>query len=88
MDEHLQYACHKVYCIKYHMMFCVKYRKDMFLDDRYLRFFMNTLVEIGKRFFFVFETVGVDEDHVHILVQAAPRYSPSRVMQIVKSISA
>ncbi|MFH1054202.1 MAG: IS200/IS605 family transposase, partial [Candidatus Woesearchaeota archaeon] len=47
-----------------------------------------TLVEIGKRFFFVFETVGVDEDHVHILVQAAPRYSPSRVMQIVKSISA
>ncbi|MFH1053904.1 MAG: transposase [Candidatus Woesearchaeota archaeon] len=43
---------------------------------------------MGKRFFFVFETVGVDEDHVHILVQAAPRYSPSRVMQIVKSISA
>ena len=32
--------------------------------------------------------MGFDEDHVHILMQAAPRYSPSRVMQIIKSITA
>ncbi|MFH1306654.1 MAG: IS200/IS605 family transposase, partial [Candidatus Micrarchaeota archaeon] len=34
------------------------------------------------------ETIGFDEDHVHLLLQAAPRYSPSRVIQIVKSITA
>ena len=60
----------------------------MFLKDGYFLFFKDTLFEIGKRYFFVFETIGVDEDHVHLLVQAAPRYSPSRVVQIIKSITA
>ena len=30
----------------------------------------------------------MEEDHMHIVVDAAPRYSPSRIMQIIKSISA
>ena len=88
MDEHIKHACHKVYCIKYHIMFCIKYRKDLFLNDAYLYYFKDILSEIAKRYFFVFETVGIDEDHVHLLVQAAPKYSPSRVIQIIKSISA
>ena len=70
------------------MIFCVKYRKDLFLHDQYLSFLKDTLLEIGKRYFFIFETIGIDEDHVHFLVQAAPRYSPSRIIQIIKSISA
>ena len=69
-------------------MFCVKYRKDMFLEDKYLLFFKETLKEISRRYFFTFETVGIDEDHVHMLVQAALRYSPSNVIQIIKSITA
>jgi len=32
--------------------------------------------------------VGYEEDHLHILVRGAPRYSPSRIMQICKSILA
>lgn len=88
MDEHLLHASHKVYCIKYHLMFCVKYRKEMFLEDKYLLFFKQVLVDLSKRYFFTFETVGVDVDHVHLLVQAAPKYSPSNVVQIIKSISA
>jgi len=33
-----------------------------------------------------FETIGSDGDHVHVFVGAAPRYAPSNVMQIIKSI--
>jgi len=88
MDEHLKHACHKVYCIKYHLMFCVKYRKDMFLHDNYLDYFKTILLEIGKRYFLVFETIGVDEDHIHTLVQSAPKYSPSHLVQMIKSITA
>jgi len=84
----LQHACHKVYVIKYHLVFVVKYRKDLFLRDDYVGFLRGLLVEIEKRYFLKSETVGFDEDQVHILVQAAPRYSPSKVMQIVKSITA
>ena len=84
----LKHACHKVYVIKYHLMFPVKYRKDLFLNEGYVEHLKLILKEIEKRYFLTSETVGFDEDHVHILMQAAPRYSPSRVVQIVKSITA
>ena len=88
MYEHLQHSCHKVYSIKYHLMFCIKYRKDLFQDENIIDFLKETLKQIGLRYYFVFETIGVDENHIHLLVQSAPRYSPSRVVQIIKSISA
>ena len=84
----MQYACHKVYVIKYHLVFVVKYRKDIFLNEEYVSFLKLLLREIEKRYFLSSETIGFDEDHVHILMRAAPRYSPSKVIQIVKSITA
>jgi len=82
------HACHKVYEIKYHLCFVVKYRKDLFLKEEYVECIKQILLGIEKRYYIASETVGFDEDHVHILVQAAPRYSPSRVIQIIKSITA
>jgi len=35
-----------------------------------------------------FDAIGCDGDHVHLFVGAEPKYSPSRVMQIIKSITA
>ena len=84
----LKHACHKVYVIKYHLMFVVKYRKDLFLNEEYVAFMKGTLEELEKRYFLVTETIGFDQDHVHLLMQAAPRYSLSKVVQIVKSITA
>jgi putative transposase len=70
------------------MMFVVKYRKDLFLNEEYPKRLKEILAEIQLRYYLTPETVGVDEDHVHILVQAAPRYSPSRIVQIIKSLTA
>jgi|SRR3989344_4669605 len=84
----LKHACHKVYVIKYHLMFVVKYRKDLFLNERYITCMKQVLQDLEQRYFLTTETIGFDEDHVHMLMQAAPRYSPSRVVQIVKSITA
>ena len=44
--------------------------------------------EIAERYWFELEEMGTDGDHVHLFVGAAPKYAPSRVMQILKSISA
>lgn len=30
--------------------------------------------------------MGYEENHVHFVIEAAPKYSPSRIMQICKSI--
>ena len=84
----LMHAAHKVYDIKYHLILIVKYRRDLFLDPEHVSFLQQIVREIEKRYFLVTETMGVDEDHVHLLMQAAPRYSPSHVVQILKSITA
>ena len=84
----LKRASHCVYQIRYHMVFCIKYRRGLLgLEERsdYLRQIFH---EIGQRYWFEMEEMGTDGDHVHLFVGAAPKYSPSRVMQILKSISA
>ena len=34
----IKHACHKVYIIKYHLIFIVKYRKDLFLNNDYVEY--------------------------------------------------
>jgi len=84
----LKHACHKVYILKYHLMLVTKYRKDLFFDEEYVTYIKTILQEIEKRYVISPETIGFDEDHVHMLVQAAPKYAPSRIIQIIKSITA
>ena len=44
--------------------------------------------EIVKRYWFQFDAIGTDGDHVHIFIGSEPKYAPSKVMQIIKSIAA
>ena len=69
------------------MVFVIKYRKAMITNEIFdeLKVIFE---EISERFYIHFHAIGTDRDHLHILVEAAPRYSPSKVMQICKSITA
>lgn len=84
----IEHASHCTYRIRYHMVFVVKYRKKMMLQKVPLEYFKNLLIGIGERYWFKFDAIGIEEDHFHIVVGAAPRYSPSDIMKIIKSISA
>ncbi len=84
----VSHAAHKVYKIKYHIVICIKYRKKMLLSDERISFFKNVLSEIGKRYDLRFDAIGTDGDHVHLFVDAPPKYSPSNIFRIVKSITA
>ena len=70
------------------MVFCMKYRKNLLLDTEIINFLKIICFEIGKRYCFEFDAIGTDGDHVHIFVGAEPKYSPFRVMQIIKSTTA
>ncbi len=70
------------------MVLCIKYRKRVIYENERIKFFNNICMEVGKRYWFEFDAIGTDGDHVNFFVGAAPRYSPSRVMQIIKSITA
>ena len=60
----------------------------MLLPEDRISFFKCVLSEIEKRYNLRFDTVGTDGDHAHLFVDAAPKYSPSDVFRIVKSITA
>jgi REP element-mobilizing transposase RayT len=45
-------------------------------------------LEIEERYEIKFVEIGTDGNHVHFLIQSIPRYSPSELVQIVKSITA
>lgn len=70
------------------MVLSIKYRKKLLLDKDRIEFFKEICTEIGKRYWFEFDALGTDGDHVHVFVGAAPRYAPSNIMQIIKSITA
>ena len=84
----LKNAYHCVYKIRYHMILCVKYRRKLLLNRDIIEALQKICIEISDRYWFEFEAIGTDGDHVHLFVGAAPRYAPSRIMQIIKSIMA
>ncbi|MBU0760944.1 MAG: IS200/IS605 family transposase [Nanoarchaeota archaeon] len=82
-------SSHKVFKIKYHFVFCIKYRKDLFLEESYVETVKQICKDIEDRFHVLFETAGFDEDHVHFLVESlTTTYSPAKIFQFVKSITA
>jgi putative transposase len=70
------------------MVLCVKYRKKLLLRSERVIRLKEICSEIGKRYWFQFDAIGTDGDHVHIFVGSEPKYAPSKVMQIIKSIAA
>ena len=80
-------GAHSVYEIHYHLVMPVKYRKVL-LGEKVEEHFVWVCKEIEKRYGIEFERIGADKNHVHILCSAAPKYSPSEIIKIIKSITA
>ena len=69
------------------MVMVLKYRKSLITEEIF-ELMKEVCKEIEERYYFKFDAIGHENNHVHILVRGAPRYSPSRIMQICKSILA
>ena len=80
---------HNVSHLLYHLVCPAKYRRLVFRDipmvDKAIK---DVCVEIQKRYDIFFVEIGIDSDHVHFLIQSVPVISPSKIAQIVKSITA
>jgi len=68
-------------------VFPAKYRRAVF-DKEVDMVLRDACLEIEKRYQVKFLEIGVDEDHVHFLVQVIPRYSVTRLVTIIKSLTA
>jgi len=86
MDNHI-YKSHNKTLLLYHLVFPAKYRRKVFTDE-----VESTLREvclgIGGRYEMKFVEIGLEEDHVHFLVQGIPTMPVSRMVTIIKSVTA
>ena len=86
MSEHI-HKRHNKNLLLYHLVCPIKYRRSILSEA-----VENSLVEVCKniesRFEIHFVEIGVDENHVHFLIQSVPMFSVKRIVQTVKSITA
>ena len=78
---------HAVYDTKYHLVWTPKYRKWILRGDIKERV-RDIIQEIATNHEFEIDTMEVADDHVHLFLSFPPRYSISKVVGILKSISA
>jgi REP element-mobilizing transposase RayT len=78
---------HNASIIMYHIVCPAKYRRAVITAevDKKLK---EVCEGIERRYEIIFLEIGTEKDHVHFLVQSVPTYSPARIVQIVKSITA
>jgi putative transposase len=78
---------HARYELWYHVAWCTKYRKKVFI----LKIGQETVKRILRKIAEVYEieidNIEVMSDHVHMLISAPPKIAPSRAVQILKNVS-
>ncbi len=85
-DRHIVKS-HNKNLLMYHIVCPAKYRRKVFTEsvEKTLK---KVCKGISNRYEIYFVEIGSDENHVHFLVQSVPMYSPKKITNIVKSITA
>jgi len=78
---------HNVSVLLYHVVCTAKYRRVVFSEhvDEVVR---EVCLEIAKRYEMIFLEIGADRNHMHFLIQSVPTYSPTKIVQTLKSLTA
>ena len=78
---------HNVSSLLYPIGCPAKYRRVSFAAevDTVLK---DVCLDIAQRYEIAFLEIGTDKDHVHFLGQSVPSYSPTKIVQLIKSLTA
>ncbi len=68
-------------------MFPAKYRRAVF-DPQVDEVLRDVCLEIEDRYQLKFLEIGTDKGHVHFLVQSVPTYTVTKLITVIKSITA
>src|SRR3989344_9496717 len=86
MSEYI-HKSHNVTVLLYHLVFPAKYRRAVF-DTDVDKVLAEVCLEREKLYQIKFLEIGTDKDHVHFLVQSVPMYSVTKIVTMIKSITA
>ncbi|WP_425250447.1 IS200/IS605 family transposase [Fusobacterium animalis] len=76
-----------VYSIQYHIVWCVKYRRKVLIDD-IEKTLKELLIEISNENNIKIVEMETDLDHIHILIECSPQHFIPNILKIFKGISA
>ena len=79
-------SCHSVYCIQFHLVFCVKYRRKVLTDPISERL-KSLVVNIASNFGIRIIEQETDKDHIHILFASKPSVTLSKFINSLKSVT-
>ena len=80
-------GAHCVFHIRNHIVIIPKYRKPILKAS--IRAYMYSLIrKFCKEFDLKIVELALVPDHVHLFVDAIPKYSPAQIVQMLKSITA
>ena len=86
-DTKVKKTSHSIYNINYNIVFCPKYRHSIFKDEletELLNIFQTTCYNYG----FKLIEKEIMPDHVHLFISAPPTIAPTKIVKILKSVSA
>jgi len=84
MDKgEVQKGYHCAWQIHYHLVFPVKYRKAL-LDKMVIKIIEETAKGIQERYAIEMEALGMDKNHIHLLLSAHPKISPGEIVRIFR----
>mgnify|MGYP001564154227 CR=1 FL=1 len=78
---------HARYDLWYHLVWCTKYRKRIFLNPHVREKVKTIFKTIASHYDIEFGELNLLSDHVHFSISAPPRIAPARIVQILKSVS-
>ena len=71
----------------YHFVWIPKYRHKIFVEPQ--RESLKAIIKkIGYDYEFDIVELKIPADHIHMVIRSEPKLSPSKIMQVIKSISA
>jgi len=86
MSEYI-HESHNVTVLLYHLVFPAKYRRAVF-DATVDEVLKEICLEISDRYEMKFLETGTDKDHVHFLLQSVPTYSVTKLVTILRGLTA
>lgn len=75
------------YKCRYHYVWGTKYRHQI-ITEPVAKHLKTTVVGICERYGYIYDSLGTDGDHVHLLLGASPTLTPESIIRTVKSITA
>ena len=75
---------HAKFLLNYHFIWIPKYRKNILDNPEIKQLTLDTINELADTHNFEVLATEIMPDHIHLFISTLPKYSPSKLMNIIK----